>query len=67
MSQAYKKWEFNKKESNTMNEKFSNVSEYQITRAIVKDFCDDFLKNLKVDGIWAHVSQESGAEEEKEG
>jgi len=34
-----------------MNEKFSKISEHQVTGSIVKDFCDDFLKNLTSDVI----------------
>ncbi len=31
--------------------KFSNVSESQVTSAIVKDFCEEFLRNVKTDVI----------------
>jgi len=34
-----------------MEEKFVATSEHQVTGAIVKDFCDDFLKNLQSDVI----------------
>lgn len=32
-------------------EKFAKVSENQVTNAIVKDFCEEFLKNIKTDVI----------------